>query len=71
MFYDVPLLIPPLEAFILVETGGTLRRGVVTGHDTKDGKPIIMYQHDHVMPDESVIKAEKWAWLEQIVEMSF
>lgn len=71
MIYNVPLIMPPLEAIILVQTEGAMLRGVVTGHDTKDGKPIFEYQHDHVMPDGTVIKADKWAWLEQLVEMTF
>jgi hypothetical protein len=45
--------------------------GVVTGHDSKDGKPIFEYQYDHGMPDGSVVKADKWAWLEQLVDMTF
>ena len=68
---EVPLILPPIGAIITVMTDGKTLLGVVTGHDIKDGKPIFEYQYDHGMPDGSVVKADKWAWLEQLVDMTF
>lgn len=65
------LILPTVGSRVTVEADGKLLRGVVTGHDSKDGKPIFDYQHDHVMPDGSVVKADKWAWLDQLIDMTF
>lgn len=65
------LILPNIGSRVTVKADGKLLSGVVTGHDSKDGKPIFDYQHDHVMPDGSVVKADKWAWLEQLLDMTF
>lgn len=68
---DAPVILPPIGARITLMAQGTMVRGVVTGHDSKDGKPVFEYQHDYAMPDGSIIKTYKWAWLEQLLDMDF
>lgn len=63
-------ILPKIGSRVTVATDGRLLCGVVTGHDNKDGKPIFDYQHDHVMADGSVVKADKWAWLDQVTDIS-
>ncbi len=69
--FEILMIVPPIQSRITVETEGKTQEGVVTGHDTKDGRPVVEYRHDHRMPDGSIVKADKWAWLGQVIDMEF
>ncbi|MDN7570141.1 hypothetical protein BLA13014_03402 [Burkholderia aenigmatica] len=58
--------LPEVGDPVEVNIHGELIKGVVTGHSTKDGKPVIDFEYNHV-PSERSRVAFKWAWLDQVV----
>jgi hypothetical protein len=46
---------------------GTIAQGIVTGHDTKDGHPVILYACSVASGSGAQLESEKWARPEQIV----
>ena len=58
--------LPAVGSAVIVAAGGVVRRGVVTGHDTKDGAGIFDYVSEQGLPG-SVVKVAWWARPEQLV----
>lgn len=49
---------------------GSSVNGIVTGFDEKDRQTIVDYYYDHKMPDGTMAKGFKWAWLHQIISIN-
>lgn len=61
---------PTIGSRVSVETTKGTEEGVVTRHDWKEGIPIFYYDQVTFL-EGAVVEKDKWAWLEQLLSMSF
>lgn len=72
--FDVRL--PEIGSQVKVNSAGSILIGVVTRHDSKDGKPNFHYAYDFKSVEGDVVRSDRWAWpgsiyspeLEQAIE---
>lgn len=61
---------PPIGTRVKVQSiDDTVHDGVVTEHDTKDGRPVFVYEYLHIFPSPpgGSCMSSKWAWPEQVI----